>query len=73
MRRKGYPIYGNRFIGDRINMEVHDLDNEKTKENECQINKIMRSGNVVIFSPDTLQQALSEGFKKCKKCISSSS
>jgi hypothetical protein len=72
MRREGHPTHGNRFIGNINNMEVHDLDNEQTAPNECQINEIIRAGHVVIFYPDSLEQARREGFDNCAYCIGES-
>ncbi len=72
MRRQGHPTYGNRFIGTRNNMEVHDLDNEQTAPNECQIDEIIRAGYIVIFYPDYLEQAHNEGFDNCAFCIGES-
>jgi hypothetical protein len=69
IRRKGHPTYGNRFIGNRKDMEVHDLDNEKTGPDKCKIDEIIKAGNVVIFYPDILDQANKEGLKNCKFCI----
>jgi len=69
-------------MGNTNKMEVHDLDNEKTKPNECQIDEIIaahnrdldnnRDGRVVIFEPDTLDQARREMFDPCDYCIGNS-
>jgi len=37
-----------RFVGNTDKKEVHDLDNEKTGANECQINEIIRAGHARI-------------------------
>ena len=60
-----------RYLGnsDPGHMEVHDLENEKP---QCQINEIIRAGNAVIFSPDTLGQANSEGYDNGAFCIGDS-
>lgn len=57
-----------RFLGnsDSDKHEVHDLRNENTN---CQISEIL---NAVVFSPDTLQQARSEGYDPCYWCLSGS-
>lgn len=68
-RREGAPTFGNRYIGNLNIMEVHDLDNEKTAANQCQIDEIIASENVVIFEPDTLDQARREGYDNCHHCI----
>lgn len=68
-RRYGYPFNGKQFIGnaDEDNMKVHDLDNEDTDENGCQIDEIKK---VRTFVPDSIFQAKREGFKPCEKCAS---
>ncbi len=47
-------------------MEVHDLYNERP---QCQIDEIIAAGNAVTFSPDTLDQARSEGYDPCDYCL----
>ena len=71
-RRPGYPTYGKRFVGNTNTTEVHDLDNEQTGPNECQINEIIQAGHAVTFNPDTLSQAHSEGYDNCAHCIGAS-
>ena len=71
-RRPGYPTYGKRFVGNSNTTEVHDLDNEKTGPNQCQIDEIIRAGHAVTFTPDTLSQAHSEGYDNCAHCIGAS-
>ena len=72
-RRGGPPTYGRRFVGNKNKMEVHDLDNEKTGSNECQIDEIIKAGHAVIFLPDSLNQAHSEGYDNCAYCVGGSS
>lgn len=69
MRRYGPPINGKRFVGNKNKKEVHDLDNEKTGPNECQIDEIIRAGNALTFAPDTLSEAHSQGYDNCAYCI----
>ena len=71
-RRQGSPTYGNRCVGNTNNMEVHDLDNEKTGSNQCQIDEIIRAGHAVIFTPDNLSQAHSEDYDNCAYCLGGS-
>jgi len=66
-RRNSY-----RFLGNKAKKEVHDLDNEKTGPNQCQIDEIIRAGNAVYFSPDTLAQAHSQGYDNCQWCLGGS-
>ena len=72
MRRQGSPTYGRRFVGNIDKKEVHDLDDEQTKSNECQIDEIIRAGHARIFDPDTLEQAHKEGYDNCAYCIGGS-
>ena len=74
MRRDGPPTYGHRFIGnmDSSKKEVHDLDNEKTGLNQCQIEETIRARHVRVFIPDTLEQAHEEGYENCAYCIGGS-
>lgn len=58
-----------RFLGNSNTREVHDLWREQTN---CQIDEIIRAGNGVVFSPDTLEQAHAEGYDNCGWCIGSS-
>ena len=70
-RRYGVPYNGKRYIGNNSthikNREVHDLDNEDTSENGCQIDEIQ---NVVTF--ENLQEARNKGFDPCDKCLKGS-
>lgn len=68
-RREGEPTYGNQYVGNVNNMEVHDLDNEKTEANQCQIDEIITAGHAVIFEPDNIDQAHREGYDNCHHCI----
>ena len=69
------PIYSRptnkKYLGnsDPDHMEVHDLLKEKP---QCQIDEIIRSGNAVIFDPDTLEQAHNEGYDNGAYCIGGS-
>jgi hypothetical protein len=58
-----------RYLGNTNTAEVHDLTNEKPA---CQISEILAAGHGVVFSPDTLAQAKSEGFDPCAKCLTGS-
>ena len=55
-----------RFVGNKGTTEVHDLDNEDTAANGCQIDEIREWKT---FDPDTLAQAKSEGYDPCDKCL----
>ena len=71
-RRPGPPTNGKRFVGNTNKLEVHDLENEQTGANECQIDEIISAGHAVTFSPDSLAQAESEGYDNCAHCIGGS-
>ncbi len=66
-RRPGSPLYNARYCGNTNNMEVHDLDNEKS---QCQINEIIAAGHAKAFS--SLQEALVAGYDRCAWCLGGS-
>ena len=68
MRRPYYPYDGKRYIGNTNTNQVHDLDNEDTRENGCQIDEI-KIEHVRTFSPDSLEEGHREGFENCDKCL----
>lgn len=72
MRRYRPPIYGKRYLGNTNTTEVHDLDNEKTGANECQIDEIIKAGHARTFNPDTHEQAKKEGYDNCAYCLGES-
>ena len=49
--------------------EVHNLNKETAN---CQIDEIIKAGHAVVFTPDTLSQAHSEGYDNCHYCIGDS-
>ena len=71
-RRQGPPTHGKRYVGNTDKKEVHDLDNEQTGANECQINEIIAAGHARTFTPDKLERAHSEGYDNCAHCIGGS-
>lgn len=71
-RRTLYPLYNNRYCGNKSKMEVHDLDNEDNNASGCQIDEIIRAGHAKAFTPDNLSQAYSEGYDNCAYCIGGS-
>lgn len=71
-RRYVDPLYGNCYCGNSNTKEVHDLDNEDTDDNGCQIDEIIEAGHAIAFDPDTLDEAHSEGYDNCAKCIGGS-
>lgn len=61
-----------RFLGNKNHMEVHDTTKEDTSQSGCQIDEFLQAGNGVYFIPDSLNQAHSEGYDNCAKCIGES-
>jgi hypothetical protein len=55
------------FVGNNDDKIVHDVDNEQPTH--CHIDGIVVAGNVVTFTPDTLEQAQKEGYTSCKYCL----
>lgn len=54
------------YLGNTKSNEFHDLTRAKA---QCQIAKIMAAGRQKAFTPDTVEQALLEGFEPCAYCI----
>ena len=50
--------------------EVHDLENEKSGTNECQIDEIIRAGHDKPFT--SLDDAHTAGYDNCKYCLGNS-
>jgi hypothetical protein len=61
---------GEQYLGNKTKKEVHDLDNEKTGANQCQIDEIIRAGNDVPFT--SLSSAHAAGYDDCAYCLSGS-
>ena len=58
---------GEQYLGNKNNMEVHDLDNEKTN---CQIDEIIAARHDVPFN--SLTQAHNEKYDNCAYCLGDS-
>lgn len=69
VRRHSSITCGKRYLGNTNKKEVHDLDNEQTGPNECQIDEIIEAEHARTFIPDTLSRAHSEGYDNCIHCI----
>lgn len=69
-RRYSGHMKGERYLGNVNKVEVHDLDNEKTGANQCQIDEIIRAGNDRPFT--SLDAAHGAGFDNCAWCIGGS-
>ncbi len=66
-RRYKGNMNGERYLGNKNEMEVHDLDNEKS---QCQIDKIIDAGNDVPFG--TLAAAERQGYDRGAYCLGGS-
>ena len=57
------------YLGNTNTKEVHDLRKETT---QCQIGEIISHGHAVVFTPDELETAHSEGYDNGHYCIGGS-
>lgn len=55
-----------RFVGDKRNQRVHDLDN--TTE-ACAIDELLHAETYVSFGPDSLVEARNRSYKPCRHCV----
>jgi hypothetical protein len=64
------PFDGKRFIGDKKKMIFHDSLHEsiQDKAGGCQIDRIAPE-EVVAFCPDSLAEAIMQGFAPCLECL----
>ena len=69
-RRYTGNMNGEQYLGNKSKKEVHDLDNEDTAANGCQIDEIIRAGNDEPFH--YLSTAHDSGYDDCDKCLSGS-
>ena len=71
-RRYTGNMNGERYLANinPSNREVHDLDNEKTGANQCQIDEIIRAGHDKPYT--SLQDAKRDGYDNCRWCIGGS-
>lgn len=55
-----------RFVGDKRNQRVHDLDNASEA---CAIDELLVAETYVSFGPDTLVEARNRSYKPCRHCV----
>ena len=67
-RRWTGNLNGERYLGNRNKMEVHDLDNETPN---CQIDEIISAGHDVPFT--SLHEAHAKGYDNGHDCLGDSS
>lgn len=66
-RRHRGNMYGQRYCGNVIKKEAHDLDAEATN---CQIDEIIRAGHDRPFH--NLSDAHAQGYDNCHYCLGGS-
>ena len=66
-RRFRGVMNGEQYLGNANSNEVHDLDNEDTAQNGCQIDEIIDAGHDRQF--DSLSAAHAIGYKNCARCL----
>ncbi len=71
-RRYRGNMKGERYLANTSSSkrEVHDLDNEKTGTNQCQIDEIIKAGNDKPYT--SLDTAKREGYDNCRWCLAGS-
>ncbi len=55
-----------RWLGDKRNQVVHDLDNVT---DACAIDDLLRAETFLAFGPDTLPEAKNRGYHACRHCV----
>jgi hypothetical protein len=55
-----------RWLGDKRNQRVHDLDHSI---DECGIDDIVASGTGTVFGPDILPEAKNRCYHACRHCV----
>lgn len=66
-RRTAGNMNGEKFLGNKKKLEVHDLDKEDTNVNGCQIDEIIRAGNDKPYT--SLAAAKNDDYDNCAKCL----
>jgi hypothetical protein len=61
-----------RFLGNKNKKEIHDQQKEDRSGSGCQIDEFLKAGHGVYFRPDSLEQAKSERYDNCAKCVGAS-
>jgi hypothetical protein len=71
-RRYKGNMNGERYLANKSpsKKEVHDLDNEKTGTNQCQIDEIIRAGNDKPYNSHAAAKA--DGYDNCAYCLGGS-
>lgn len=69
-RRYTGNMKGERYLGNTNKLEVHDLDQEDTSRDGCQIAEIIAAGHDRPF--ESLNAAHTAGYDNCAKCLGGS-
>jgi hypothetical protein len=69
-RRWRSNMRGEKYLGNAHTKEVHDLDNEDTRRDGCQIDEIIAAGHDRPFT--SLVTAHAQGYDNCAKCLGGS-
>ena len=54
-----------RYLGDKRNQVVHDLDR---CDEQAVIDELMTAETFTCFGPDTLPEARNRGYRLCREC-----
>ena len=55
-----------RWLGDKRNQRVHDLDHST---DDCAIDDIMKAESFTCFGPDSLPEARNRNYRPCRHCV----
>jgi len=55
-----------RWLGDKRNQRVHDLDNIA---DACALDELLASERFAAFGPDLLAEARNRGYRPCGHCV----
>lgn len=55
----------NRWVGDKRNQVVHDVDNCTSAE---VLEELTEAETYLCFGPDTLPEARNRGYRRCTQC-----
>ena len=59
-----------RFLANSNKKEIHDLENEKTGENQCQISEIKPQHRIPLFTIQMVEYYIKHnGYNGCKWCM----
>lgn len=59
-----------RYLANSNKKEIHDLENEKTGENQCQIDEIKPEHREDIYSIEMVKHYIkNKGYNGCKWCM----